>query len=478
MRRILKISPSSEDRVNSGNERRFLRLCRAARLPEPEANRWIAVPDGHGFEVDFCWPAAGLIVEIDSRTFHRTLRAFENDPHRDRLLALTGWRVVRFTERDLARTPGPGRGAGSPFPHPYRRPGRVSLVQVPKHATVGVGAVIRYHRPSNRPRPSAGPPGAARKTGAGEFESPRLSSLPARRLFSFGAGDTDTDETDCRWTERKKKLRWPSSPRTSREPRRSSPSTTEGSASPTRPSCGAGCARPTPCSGWSRTGSRSGRSPTPVPEEIDGLLLGPTALTLIHGDAVIAAKAIADFAKEHSALEYKGGVMDGEVLDPEGFAVIARLPGVDALRGQLVGVAASPITGLVRGLGSMISGLAIALGQIAEQGLVTRRAAGRGRAGAASRRARGCRRAGGRGAPPSRSRAGRAEPAEEEPAAEAGARRRGRSSRRPSTPRRRRNRRSRSSRLPTSPPGEPETSEDRQTRRAASRRPMKSEGQD
>ena len=107
------------------------------------------------------------------------------------------------------------------------------------------------------------------------------------------------------------------------------------------------------------------------PQEIDGLLLGPTALTLIHGDAVIAAKAIADFAKEHSALEYKGGVMDGEVLDPEGFAVISRLPGVDALRGQLVGVAASPITGLVRGLGSMMSGLAIALGQIAEQGLVS-----------------------------------------------------------------------------------------------------------
>ena len=62
--------------------------------------------------------------------------------------------------------------------------------------------------------------------------------------------------------------------------------------------------------------------------------------------------------------------MDGATLEPEGFNVIARLPGVDVLRGQLVGVAASPITGLVRGLGSMMSGLAVALGQIAEQGLV------------------------------------------------------------------------------------------------------------
>jgi large subunit ribosomal protein L10 len=104
---------------------------------------------------------------------------------------------------------------------------------------------------------------------------------------------------------------------------------------------------------------------------LDEFFIGPTALTLIHGDAVIAAKAIADFAKVNDELEYKGGFMDGEALDPDGFKVIARLPGLDVLRGQLTGLAASPITGLVRGLGSMISGLAVALGQIAEQGLVS-----------------------------------------------------------------------------------------------------------
>jgi large subunit ribosomal protein L10 len=105
-------------------------------------------------------------------------------------------------------------------------------------------------------------------------------------------------------------------------------------------------------------------------ETLDELLVGPTALTLIKGDAVIAAKAISSFARESEVLEFKGGVMDGEALDADGFRAIARLPGVEVLRGQLVGVAASPITGLVRGLGSMMSGLAVALGQIAEQGLV------------------------------------------------------------------------------------------------------------
>jgi large subunit ribosomal protein L10 len=106
-------------------------------------------------------------------------------------------------------------------------------------------------------------------------------------------------------------------------------------------------------------------------EGVGDLLIGPTALTLIKGDAVIAAKAIATFTKEHEVLTYKGGLMDGEPLDPDSFAVIARLPGLEVLHGQLVGLTASPLTGLVTGLGAMVSGLAIALGQIAEQGLVS-----------------------------------------------------------------------------------------------------------
>jgi large subunit ribosomal protein L10 len=104
--------------------------------------------------------------------------------------------------------------------------------------------------------------------------------------------------------------------------------------------------------------------------ELDALLVGPTALTFVKGDAVVAAKAIATFGRENEILEYKGGLMDGAPLDPDQFKAIARLPGLDVLRGQLVGVAASPLTGLTRGLASMLSGLAIALGEIRDKGLV------------------------------------------------------------------------------------------------------------
>ena len=104
--------------------------------------------------------------------------------------------------------------------------------------------------------------------------------------------------------------------------------------------------------------------------ELDQLFEGPTALAFVKGDAVAAAKAIATFGRQHDILEYKGGLMDGAPLGPEQFGTIARLPGLDALRGQLVGVVASPLTGLTRGLASMLSGLAVALGEIAERGLV------------------------------------------------------------------------------------------------------------
>jgi large subunit ribosomal protein L10 len=105
-------------------------------------------------------------------------------------------------------------------------------------------------------------------------------------------------------------------------------------------------------------------------EGFEELLEGPTALTYVRGDVVTAAKAISSFNREHDLLAYKGGFMDGETLDEERFVALSRLPALDVMRGQLVGMAASPLTGLARGLGSLLSGLAVALGQIQEQGLV------------------------------------------------------------------------------------------------------------
>jgi large subunit ribosomal protein L10 len=102
-------------------------------------------------------------------------------------------------------------------------------------------------------------------------------------------------------------------------------------------------------------------------ETLKALLEGPTALTFVRGDAALAAKAIATFAREADTLAFKGGLLGAESVDAEQILAISRLPARDVLYGQLVGLAASPITGLVRGLNALISGLALQLGQIAEK---------------------------------------------------------------------------------------------------------------
>ena len=101
------------------------------------------------------------------------------------------------------------------------------------------------------------------------------------------------------------------------------------------------------------------------------LLEGPTALTFVRGDAAVAAKALNDFARATEVLEFKGGLLGEQSLTIDEIKSIARLPARDVLHAQLVGTIAAPVTGLVRGLNSLIAGVAIQLRQIADQGLVT-----------------------------------------------------------------------------------------------------------
>ena len=107
-------------------------------------------------------------------------------------------------------------------------------------------------------------------------------------------------------------------------------------------------------------------------QELKALLEGPTAFTFVPegGDVALAAKALATFRRGHQVLSFKGGRMNGEALSADELEALSRLPAREVLHGQLVGVLASPLTGLVRGLNGLVSGLAIALGQIAEQGLL------------------------------------------------------------------------------------------------------------
>ncbi len=102
-------------------------------------------------------------------------------------------------------------------------------------------------------------------------------------------------------------------------------------------------------------------------ETLKSYLTGPTALTFVRGDIAVAAKAVADYGRAIQLLPFKGGLMGGEELQVEQIRALSRLPSRDVLYGQLVGIVASPVGGLVRSLNALISGLAIALGQVSEK---------------------------------------------------------------------------------------------------------------
>ena len=83
--------------TRSETEDAFLQLCDDHDIPRPLVNHHV-----DGFEVDFCWPDEQLIVETDG-PHHLTRARFESDRARDALLTSIGWRVMRFTRRQVRR---------------------------------------------------------------------------------------------------------------------------------------------------------------------------------------------------------------------------------------------------------------------------------------------------------------------------------------------------------------------------------------
>jgi very-short-patch-repair endonuclease len=77
-------------------EQRFLETIERHHLPTPQVNTLVA-----GKEVDFHWPHRRLIVETDGAATHLTSTAFEDDRRRDAELLVNGYRVVRFTWRQV-----------------------------------------------------------------------------------------------------------------------------------------------------------------------------------------------------------------------------------------------------------------------------------------------------------------------------------------------------------------------------------------
>lgn len=96
MRRLL----GCDALVDSGLERKFLALARAAGLPRPETQAWVS-----GYRVDFYWPQLGLVAEADGWRYHRTAGEQATDHRRDQAHTVAALTTLRFSEHQIRYRP-------------------------------------------------------------------------------------------------------------------------------------------------------------------------------------------------------------------------------------------------------------------------------------------------------------------------------------------------------------------------------------
>jgi large subunit ribosomal protein L10 len=79
------------------------------------------------------------------------------------------------------------------------------------------------------------------------------------------------------------------------------------------------------------------------------LLEGPTAIAFVEaeGDPVAVAKALFDTARQTRIMSLRGGVLQGAAMSGEEVETLAKLPPMDVLRSQLIGVIVAPLTQLI-----------------------------------------------------------------------------------------------------------------------------------
>jgi very-short-patch-repair endonuclease len=93
------VAPASE------LEARFLRLLRAAGLPEPVRQPNVGDAEGWAGRADYAYRPIRLLIELDSRRHHLSKLDFEADRARDNRRVAAGWRPLRFTWTQITRHP-------------------------------------------------------------------------------------------------------------------------------------------------------------------------------------------------------------------------------------------------------------------------------------------------------------------------------------------------------------------------------------
>ncbi len=99
----------------------------------------------------------------------------------------------------------------------------------------------------------------------------------------------------------------------------------------------------------------------------DEWMEGPTALAWAPTDPIPLAKVLVTFAKENPNLKLKGGVVDGKALAATDVETLSRLPGINEIRAQLIGLLLAPATKIATILQIPAKDVAVCLGERGKQ---------------------------------------------------------------------------------------------------------------
>jgi len=102
-------------------------------------------------------------------------------------------------------------------------------------------------------------------------------------------------------------------------------------------------------------------------QELEEMLLGPTAIAFVDGDAAAVAKSLRDFARGNPNLIIKGGVLGETILSAKDASALAELPSKEQLLAQLAGAMAAPLQQMAGLLKALPQNFAYALRALAEQ---------------------------------------------------------------------------------------------------------------
>ncbi len=105
---------------------------------------------------------------------------------------------------------------------------------------------------------------------------------------------------------------------------------------------------------------------TPV-EPLAEKFVGPTALVMSYDDVIAPAKLLVDFMKDRENFGIRSAIVEGRVIDLKGVQALAKMPGLNELRSQILGMLMQPATKLARVLATPGQQLARVIGARREQ---------------------------------------------------------------------------------------------------------------